>query len=162
MPLNRLICLLIMSLGWKECCYEDEDEVVWKLSTTDCVHKKRQHQLGLGERFFQRSLIVPTVQASLARDLPTSFALGHVGLAEKPWRGIPGPSQALFQLVLPGIKLATTTSQVGDITKSTPRRLHLELWVCFIGCKLDGSSAVSGNTTSVPHRLTNHWIILQN
>ena len=64
-----------------------------------------------------------------------NFALGYWSWSEKPWRGIPGPIQALLQMVLPVIEPATPTSQVGEITKSSPRRTHCKMWVCFFSCR---------------------------
>ena len=63
-----------------------------------------------------------------------NFALRHLDWDEKPWRGIPGPFQALLQLILPGIKLATPTSQVGEIADPFSEGLsYYKLWVYFFG-----------------------------
>ena len=84
-----------------------------------------------------------------------------LSLGWKTWRGIREPFQALSQLILLGIQRANPTSQVGEITKYSPRRTHCKLWICFFGCELEGTSADVGNTTSAQHRFTNLWIILQ-
>ena len=62
---------------------------------------------------FQKSPIFPTERASKPGSWHTlgshapNFTLGHCGWAEKPYRGIPGPFQALSQLDLLGLKPAT-------------------------------------------------------
>ena len=85
----------------------------------DCLHTRRQHQLGRGERSFKE---VPFSQAHKQAWLEhhwlscSNFALGHKGWAENPRRGIPGPFQALSQLILQGIKPVNPTSRVWKIT----------------------------------------------
>ena len=43
------------------------------------------------------------------------------------------------------------TSQVGEMTKSSPRSPYCELWVWFFGGKLDGTGADAENTTRYVH-----------
>ena len=108
----------------------------------------------------KRSHIDPTTQAILTYlqytigCLAVKFALGHC----EPWRGIPRLFQALSQLILPGIE---PTSQIGKITKSSPRRTHCKLWVCFFGWELEGTSAGARNTSSAPSHFNNFRIIFQ-
>ena len=99
----------------------------------DCVREKGQHPLGLGERSFKEVLFPDqmsklglrhTIHCHLA-----NFVLGRYDWA-KPQRGFPGPIQAFVRLVLPGIKLATPTSQVGEITKFSPKKaVDLLIWL---------------------------------
>ena len=81
----------------------------------------------------QRSTIVSTTRANLAQDAPLALRT----LKRDPT----GPCHALSQLVLLGIEPVTPTSQIGEITKSSPRRTHCELWVCFFGWEVEGTDA---------------------
>ena len=68
------------------------------------VHGKGQHQLGQGERSLKEVLFSrPREQTWLA----THHRLSCCQLCSRAWRGIPGPIQALSQLVLPVMEPAT-------------------------------------------------------
>ena len=102
------------------------------------VHGKGQHQQDLRKGSLKRVLLSTDRTRKPGSQHITgchaaNFALRHWGWAEKLWRDIPRPFQALSQLVLLRIKPETPTSEVGEITKFSLRRLHCKLLVCFFG-----------------------------
>ena len=78
-------------------------------------HGKGQHQLGQGERSF-KGVLFPNRMTNLGgmHTLLPAIQLILVWDTEKPWRGIPGPFQALSKLVLPEKKNWQPPSGVGE------------------------------------------------
>ena len=56
---------------------------------------------------------------------------------------IPGP----FAIDPSGNQSGDSPLHVGEIPKSSPRRTHCQLWVCFFGWELKGTGTDEGNTT---------------
>ena len=111
-----------------------------------------------GREVFQRSPIFSTAQANLARDTPwlSCSQLCSRGTKVGPINDEEA-SQAVSQLVLPGIKPLTPASQVGEIIKSSPRRTHCKLRVFYFAWEPEST----GDTASFQLRFANHQIILE-
>ena len=69
--------------------------------------------------------------------------------------------QTVLQLVLSWVESATPNSQVRQITKFSPRRIHCKQWVCFFGWELEGNGEDAGTTIYSQHRFTNFQFVLQ-
>ena len=52
--------------------------------------------------------------------------------------------------ILPSIEPTTLTSQVGEITKSSPKWTYCELWACLFGWDLEGTTSAQHVCTASP------------
>ena len=127
----------------------------------DCIHGKGQHQLGQGERSVKE---VPFSRLHKQTWLATHHWLSCSQLCSRALKLL-WETMKRFSRTNPGPfaidPSRKQTSQVGEITKSSPRRTLCKLWVCFFCWELEGTGADAGNTTSAQHCLTNLQIILQ-
>ena len=134
---------------------------------TDCssvtVYKAReQNQLGLGERSFKGVLfsqpgkqiwLVTRHWLSCSQLCSRALKLGWEANDEVTEDN----SRPLCNGSFLGIEPATPILQVGEITKSSPRRTHCKLWAYFFGGELDNN-----NWAYCPNHMSKHtdtWLL---